>query len=166
MWIHLIFWFLKYLKWVKKELSQKMLSLNLDWNLFSLDVCSKGIKCLNWMRCDMKTAEIINVATLARWRRPRFAFRLRPQGRGTPEHRENHRLLRGSQRPAGVGAVMGKPPGTGPSGPGRITEQKEKGDFAQSKSILEEGRSFCLPSELLYDGRAVCACGQREETTI
>lgn len=127
-----------------------MLSLNFDWNIFSLDV--NGIKCLNWMRRDVKTAEIINVATLARWRRPRFAFRLRPQGRGAPEHRENHRRLLGSQRPAGVGAVMGKPPGTGPSGPGRITEQKEKGDFAQSKSILEEGGSFCLPCELLYDG--------------
>lgn len=55
--------------------------------------------------------------------------------------------------------IMGKPPGTGPSGPGRITEQKEKGDFVQSKSILEEGGSFCLPSELLSDTRAACACG-------
>lgn len=57
---------------------------------------------------------------------PSVRLQAPPTGAGTPEHRENHRLLLESQRPAGVGAVMGKPPGTGPSGPGRITEQKEK----------------------------------------
>lgn len=148
-----------------------MLSLNFDGNIFCLDVCLNGIKCLNWMRRDMKTAEIINVAAVARWRRPRFVFRLRPQGRGTPEHRENHRLLPESQRPAGVAAVMGKPPGTGPSGPGRITEEKEKGDFVQSKYII-------LPPPYCGGGRFLlfafwaplwqtlpiwCACGQREK---
>lgn len=131
-----------------------MLSLNFDWDIFSLDVCLNGIRCLNWMRRDMKSAEIINVAPLARWRRPRFVFRLRPQGRGTPERRENHRLLLRSQRPAVVGAVMGKPPGTGPSGPGRITEQNEKKVILLSLNPFRRRAvpSLCLLSSSLMDG--------------